>query len=134
MCSTAVDSRRLFIVWSKKLVRNVCVKAFWYTKVIKGHIRFKNNNWPLFSLYSFWLKVYRFIWMIENKILKNFFFGQNLLMEALFLPLVKAKNQFKIWKTPKTKKIRNQMYLNDPNFCYFSQKNQVNMVKNVKKC
>ena len=85
---------------------------------------------------SCWLTVYRFIWMIENKILKKkklfiflFFFG-----EALFLLLVKAKNQLQNFKKQLKQKRCAIICLNVPNFCYFSKKTEVKGVKNIENC
>ena len=74
--------------------------------------------------------------MIENKILKkNIFSAKTCLGEALFLPLVKAKNQFKIFEKQLKQKRCAIKSLNVPNFCYLKKKRKVNnMVKNVKNC
>ena len=69
---------------------------------------------------SCWLKVYRFIWMIENKIFKKKFSPAKIASgEALFPPLVKAKNQHQNFKKHLKQKICAIRRLNNPNFCYF---------------
>ena len=72
--------------------------------------------------------------MKENKILKKKKISAKIASgQALFPPLVKAKNQHQNFeKHPKQKRCAIRR-LNVPNFGYF-QKNQVNMVKNVKNC
>ena len=69
--------------------------------------------------------------MIENRILKKEIFSAKMWSaEALFPPLVKAKNQHKnLEKTPETKKMRNKTFKCSKFF--FLQKNKVNIVKIV---
>ena len=83
---------------------------------------------------SCWLKVYRFIWMIENEILKNFiFYRQNCFGVALFPPLVKAKNQHQNFEKHLKQKRCRIRCLNVTNLYFFLKKYQINMVKNIKK-
>ena len=73
--------------------------------------------------------------MKENKILKKKFFSAKIASgQALFLPLVKAKNQHQNFEKHMKQKRCAIRRLNVPNFCYISKKIQVNMVKNVKNC
>jgi hypothetical protein len=73
--------------------------------------------------------------MIENKKLKKFFFSAKIALgEALFPPLVNAKNQHLNFEKHLKQKRCDIRRLNFPNFCYFLKKNQVNIVKNVKNC
>ena len=67
------------------------------------------------------------------KFWRKFFFRKIASGQALFPPLVKAKNQHKIFEKHLKQKRCVIRRLNVPNFCYFSKKIQVNMVKNVKK-
>ena len=73
--------------------------------------------------------------MIENRILKKKKFPAKIASgEALFPPLVKAKNQLQNFeKHPKQKKMRNKTF-NCLKPLLFFKKNKVNMVKNVKNC
>jgi hypothetical protein len=72
---------------------------------------------------SCWLKVYRFKWMKENKISKKIFFPAKIASgQALFPPLVKAKNQHQNFEKPLKQKRCAIRRLNVPNFYYFSKK------------
>ena len=67
-----------------------------------------------------WLKVYRFIWMKEKKILKKIFFSAKIVSgQALFPSLVKAKNQHQNFEKHLKQKRCAIRRLNVPNFCYF---------------
>ena len=71
--------------------------------------------------------------MKENKILEKIFFSAKIASgQALFPPLVKAKNQHQNFEKYLKQKRCAIGRLTVPNFCYFSKKIQVNMVKNVK--
>ena len=75
---------------------------------------------------SWWLKVYRFIWIIENKILKKKHFPAKIcLVEALFLPLVKAKNQLQNFGKHLKQKRCEIKCLNVPNFWYYKKKKKI---------
>ena len=72
--------------------------------------------------------------MKEKKILKKIFFPSKIASgQALFPSLAKAKNQHQNFEKHLKQKRCAIRCLTVPNFCYFLKKNQVNMVKNVKK-
>ena len=90
-----------------KLVGNILfgilnhVKKSFIKGVTMEHIFFKCKE-------SCWLKVYRFIWMIENKILKTFFSTPKLLRGKHFSAFRKSqKSTSKFVKAPESKKMRN---------------------------
>ena len=60
--------------------------------------------------------------MIGNEFLKKFFFCQNLFGGSTFPPLVKAKNQLKIFEKHLKQKRCTIRLLNFQNFCYYSKK------------
>ena len=61
--------------------------------------------------------------MNENKILKKIFFSAKIASgEALFPPLVKAKNQHQNFEKHLKQKRCEIKRLNVPNFCYFKKK------------
>ena len=80
-------------------------------------------------------KIISFIWVIENTILKKKNFPTKIASgEALFPPLEKATNQLQNFEKHLKHKRCVISCLNVPNFCYFSKKNKVDMVQNVKNC
>ena len=73
--------------------------------------------------------------MLENKIFKKNLFSAKIASgQALFPPLIKAKNQHQKFEKNLKQKRSAIGHLNVPNFCYFKKKIKVNMVKNVKNC
>ena len=71
---------------------------------------------------------------IDSKGWKKIKFWRKIFLSAKIAPLVKAKNQHKNFEKHLNQKRCAIRHLNVPNFFYFSKKNQVNMVKNVKNC
>ena len=71
--------------------------------------------------------------MKENKILKKKKISAKIASgQVLFPPLVKAKNQHQNFEKHLKQKRCTIRRLTVPNFCYYSKKIHVNMVKNVK--
>ena len=75
----------------QKIKKKYCSEIFAFFLVVRG------LQWTTFFFKcneSCWLIVYRFIWMIEDKILKKKIFPAKIASEeALFPSLVKAKHQ-----------------------------------------
>ena len=64
---------------------------------------------------------------------RKFFSRQNCFGASTFSVFTKGqKSTSKFWKTPETKKMRNKTFKCYLNFCYFSKKILVDMVKNLK--